>query len=315
MSILNKRYFTSEKAAFKHLEAVLWPDGPVCPKCGSCAQPYDLAKTRLGLKKCRDCKKQFTVRVGTVYESSHIPLHKWLQATYLICSSKKGISAHQLHRILDITYKSAWFMAHRIREAMKDGGLPPMGGEGEHVQVDETYFGKKEVVTKRTKRGKPSHSSKMSVVSLIGEGKARTFHVDRADIPTVKAILAKNVKQETALHTDESYLYKNIGKQYGDHKTVKHTAGEYVGTEGQHINSCENYFSIFKRGMKGVYQHCNERHLQRYLAEFDHRYNTRDLKDCERTELALKGAVGKRLTYRVIDTEEKMNPFNELSTY
>lgn len=298
MSVLNKNYFRSEKAAFKHLEALLWPEGPTCPHCGSCTMPYDLAKTRIGLKKCRDCKKQFTVRVGTVYESSHIPLHKWLQATYLICSSKKGISAHQLHRILGITYKSAWFMCHRIREAMKEGGLPPMGGDGEHVQIDETYFGKKEVVTKLTKRGKPSHSSKMSVVALIGQGKSRTFHVDRADAATIRTILAENVKKETELHTDESYLYKRVGAEYGDHKTVKHTAGEYVGRDGQHVNGCENYFSIFKRGMKGVYQHCNERHLQRYLAEFDHRFNTRDITDVERTELALKGVIGKRLMYK-----------------
>jgi transposase-like protein len=297
MSILNKRYFTSEKMAFKHLENILWPGGPVCPKCGSCTQPYDLAKTRVGLKKCRDCKKQFTVRIGTVYESSHIPLHKWLQATYLICSSKKGISAHQLHRILGITYKSAWFMCHRIREAMKDGGLPLMGGEGESVQVDETYFGKKEIVTKRTKRGKPSHSSKMSVVTLIGGGKSRTFHVDTANIQTVQEILVKNVRRETELHTDESRLYIKVGAQFAKHETVKHTAGEYVRGH-VHVNKCENYFSIFKRGMRGIYQHCNERHLQRYLAEFDHRYNTRKMDDFERTELALKGAVGKRLMYK-----------------
>lgn len=152
MSLLNKRYFTSEKYAFKYLESIIWPDGPVCPKCGSCTKPYDLAKTRVGLKKCRDCKKQFTVKVGTVFESSHIALHKWMQAVYLMCSSKKGISAHQLHRTLEVTYKTAWFMCHRIREAMKDGSLPPIGGEGKSVQADETYFGKKAVVTKRTKR-------------------------------------------------------------------------------------------------------------------------------------------------------------------
>lgn len=297
MSVLNKRYFTSEKAAFKHLESILWPEGPVCPHCGSCTMPYDLAKTRMGLRKCRDCKKQFTVRVGTVYESSHIPLHKWLQATYLICSSKKGMSAHQLHRILGITYKSAWFMCHRIREAMKQGGLPPMGGEGESVQVDETYFGKKEIVTKRTKRGKPSHSSKMSVVTLVSKGKSRTFHVDTANVATVREILAKNVLKESALHTDENNIYKKLGAEYGDHKTVKHTAGEYV-KNGVHVNSCENYFSIFKRGMKGVYQHCNERHLQRYLTEFDFRFNTREETDSERSDMALKGALGKRLTYR-----------------
>lgn len=299
MSVLQKRYFTSEKAAFKHLENILWPNGAVCPHCGSMSQPYDLSKTRIGLKKCREkeCRKQFTVRVGTVFESSHIPLHKWMQAAFLMCASKKGISAHQLHRTLEVTYKTAWFMAHRLREAMKDGKLPPLGGHGKSVQVDETYFGKKEIVTKRTIRGKPSHGSKMSVIALVSEGKSRTFHVDRADTATIRDILFRNVQKETELHTDESNLYPRIGAEYAGHKTIKHSAGEYV-RDGVHINGCENYFSVFKRGMKGVYQHCNERHLQRYLAEFDHRYNTREMEDIERTELALKGATGKRLMYK-----------------
>ncbi len=243
MGLLNKRYFTSERYAFKYLESILWPDGPVCPKCGSCTKPYDLAKTRVGLKKCRDCKKQFTVKVGTVFESSHIALHKWMQAVYLMCSSKKGISAHQLHRTLEVTYKTAWFMCHRIRVAMEEGTLPPVGGEGESVQVDETYFGKKAVITRRTKRGKASHSSKMSVITLISGGKSRTFHVDRADTAIVRQILVENVKLESELHTDESRLYTRIGKEFAKHETVKHSAGEYY-RDGVHTNKCENYFSI-----------------------------------------------------------------------
>lgn len=236
------------------------------------------------------------MRTGTVYERSHIPLHKWVLATHLMAASKKGMSAHQLHRMLGVTYKTAWFMAHRIREAMNDINPPPMGGNGKSVQADETYFGKKEVVTKRTKKGKPSHSSQLSVVSLVSEGKALTFHVDRATVSSVYDILKKNVLQSSTLHTDESRLYTKNGKEFAKHETVKHTAGEYY-RDGVTTNNCENYFSIFKRGMKGVYQHCSERHLQRYLSEFDFRYNTRDLKDDERAVLAIRGAEGKRLMY------------------
>ncbi len=249
-----------------------------------------------GYYLCGDCRKRFTVRTGTVYERSHIPLHKWVLATHLMAASKKGMSAHQLHRMLGVTYKSAWFMAHRIREAMNDTNLPPMGGNGKSVQADETYFGKKAVVQKRTKRGKPSHSSQLSVVSLVSEGKARTFHVDRADADTVRDILKKNVHSESTLYTDESRLYTKSGDEFAAHEKVKHSAGEYW-RDGVTTNNVENFFSVFKRGMKGVYQHCSERHLQRYLSEFDFRYNTRDLKDDERATLALKGAEGKRLMY------------------
>jgi transposase-like protein len=300
MSILSKNYFRSEKAAFKHLEALLWPNGPVCPHCGSMAQPYDLAKTRIGLRKCREkeCRKQFTVRVGTVFESSHIPLHKWMQAAFLLCSSKKGMSAHQLHRTLEVTYKTAWFMAHRLREAMKSGGLPPMGGEGETVQMDETYFGTIDALRGKSWAEKKGHSKKMSVVTLVNKGKSRTFHVETANAETVLKILRENVKKETVLHTDESRIYKRAAKEF-THETVHHAAGEYVRGD-VHINTAENYFSIFKRGMRGVYQHCSEKHLQRYLDEFDFRYNGRDIEDVERANLALKGASGKRLTYNPI---------------
>lgn len=299
MSVLDKPYFRSEKAAFKHLEKLLWPEGPVCPHCGSCAQPYDLAKTRIGLKKCREklCRKQFTVRVGTVFESSHIPLHKWMQAAFLMVSSKKGISSHQLHRTLEVTYKTAWFMAHRLREAMKSGGLPPIGGEGETVQVDETYFGTIDALRGKTWAEKKGHSKKMSVVTLVNKGKARTFHVETANAETIHRILRENVRPETTLHTDESRLYKRAGREFAGHESVHHAKGEYV-RGNVHINTAENYFSVFKRGMRGVYQHCSEKHLQRYLNEFDFRYNRREISDSERSDMALMGIVGKRLTYR-----------------
>lgn len=299
MSHLSKPYFHSEKAAHKYLEKLLWPDGPVCPHCSSINASYDIkGKTsRVGLKKCGGCRKQFTVKVGTIFESSHVPLHKWLQAVYLLSASKKGVSAHQLHRTLEVTYKTAWFMAHRIREAMDgDSDAPPMDG---NVQADETYFGKKDVVTKRTKRGRPTHSNQMSVVSLITKDEARTFHVDRATVESVGEILRQNVSKDAHLHTDESPLYTRNGKDFAVHETVKHTAGEYVRGEVS-TNKCENYFSIFKRGMKGIYHHCSEKHLQRYLNEFDFRYNNRTVSDSERYETALQNVIGKRLFYKFI---------------
>lgn len=307
MNITDKIYH-DEKAARQHLEQIRWADGVSCPHCGGtekCRPTKMMSKPSKtnpepkevqGYYLCGDCRKRFTVRTGTVYERSHIPLHKWVLATHLMAASKKGMSAHQLHRMLGVTYKSAWFMAHRIREAMNDTNLPPMGGNGKSVQADETYFGKKAVVQKRTKRGKPSHSSQLSVVSLVSEGKARTFHVDRADADTVRDILKKNVHSESTLYTDESRLYTKSGDEFAAHEKVKHSAGEYW-RDGVTTNNVENFFSVFKRGMKGVYQHCSERHLQRYLSEFDFRYNTRDLKDDERATLALKGAEGKRLMY------------------
>lgn len=307
MNITDKIYHDEESARL-HLEQMRWGNGMYCPCCGGTekikATPMKSKPSKtnpevkdvVGYYHCGDCKKRFTVRTGTVYERSHIPLHKWVLATHLLCASKKGMSAHQLHRMIGVTYKSAWFMAHRIREAMNDQNPDPMGGEGKTVQADETYFGKKEVVKKRTIRGKPSHSSQLSVVALISEGKARTFHVDRATKESVGEILRRNVDKDTVLHTDESRLYTRNGQEFAGHETVKHTAGEYY-RDGVTTNNCENYFSIFKRGIKGIYQHCSEKHLQRYLSEFDFRYNSRDMSDKERAELAIKGAEGKRLMY------------------
>lgn len=307
MNITDKIYH-DEEAARLHLEELRWSNGVTCPHCGGTEKCKPTVMKSKPSKKnpkveeikgyyhCGDCRKRFTVRTDTVYERSHIPLHKWMLATHLMAASKKGMSAHQLHRMLGVTYKTAWFMAHRIREAMNDTNPPPMGGNGKSVQADETYFGKKAIITKRTKKGKAGHASKLSVVSLVCEGKSRTFHIDRADMNNVREILKKNVLAESTLYTDESRLYTETGKEFAAHEKVKHTAGEYW-RNGVTTNNVENFFSVFKRGMKGVYQHCSERHLQRYLSEFDFRYNTRDMSDSERATLALKGAEGKRLMY------------------
>ena len=313
MSVLSREYFHNEAAAFVHVESVLWPKGPVCPHCGNDDRIYCLEGVRSkpskknpegverhGLKKCASCRKQFTVRIGTIFEESHIPLHKWLQAIHLMCSSKKGISSNQLHRVLEITLKSAWFLSHRIREAMRSGELDPMGGEGKTVEADETYFGDKAVVTKRTKRGKSAHSSKRAVVSLVERGGVvRSFHVDRADKPTVTKIVWGNISRESTFYTDESGLYNDVRRTFADADTVTHSHGEYVRGK-VHTNTVEGYYSIFKRGMKGVYQHCAEKHLHRYLAEYDFRYNNRVALGCndgERSLRALESVKGKRLTY------------------
>jgi transposase-like protein len=305
MAELQKAIYQDDNAAREHLERMRWPDGPVCPHCGSVDNATKLngKSTRPGVHKCRGCRKPFSVTIGTLFERSHIPLSKWLLAFHLMCASKKGMSAHQLHRMVGVTYKTAWFMEHRIREAMKDGNPGPMGGDGESLQADETYIGRKKDKPKTRTSGEPfKHAprgvaTKHAVISLVSKGKARTFHVDNANTASVRKILLENVKKETALHTDESRLYTKVGKEYADHKTVKHSVGEYV-RDGAHVNNAENYFSIFKRGMKGVYQHCSEKHLQRYLNEFDFRYNNRDITDGERADAALKGIEGKRLTYQ-----------------
>ena len=300
--MLSKTYFHDEKAAFAHLEKVLWPEGPVCPKCGALDRIYVLegvkdkkGRVRLGLKKCGHCKSQFTVRVGTVFESAHIPLTKILQAVYLMCASKKGISAHQMHRTLEITYKSAWFLCHRIREAMRDGELAPMGGAGSIVEVDETFIGRD--FSKPVKAGR---GHKLVVLTLVERGgRARSFHVDRATTANVIPIVQDNVRYESRIMTDEGGHYRNMKRLYASHETVNHFDGEYVRGE-IHSNTVEGYFSIFKRGMKGVYQHCGEQHLHRYLAEFDFRYSNRKalgIEDGKRAGIALRGITGKRLTY------------------
>jgi transposase-like protein len=314
MSILSKPYFHDEKAAFAHLEGLLWPEGPTCPHCGNAdakrIKRFEGKATRIGLHKCNECRKQFTVKVGTVFEAAHVPLHKMLQAVYLMSCSKKGVSAHQMHRILQVTYKTAWFLAHRIREAMTADGLPPLGGEGKIVEADETYFGNRKERPKFTKSGRPvsqnpgGPKNKRAVIALVERGgRVRSFHPAAADAETVGKIVHDNIARETRLHTDESSLYKRVGKAFAAHETVAHSNYEYVRDDVT-TNTIEGYFSIFKRGMRGVYQHCSEKHLHRYLAEFDFRYSNRvalGVGDELRSARALKGVVGKRLTYKAAD--------------
>jgi transposase-like protein len=296
-SILDEKHFYNEKAAFKYVESVIWANGKNCPHCKSEAKIYELKgkSTRESLHKCGDCRKQFTVRVGTIFEDSHIPLHEWLQAIFLLASSKKGISSHQLHRTLQITYKSAWFLSHRIREAMKPSGdIDMMGGEGKIVEADETYIGNKG----KQKEGARGWSHKEKVFSLVERGgKVRSHHVQLTNVKTLLPILQNSVRQETILMTDEARQYIKIGKEFKQHGVVVHSKKEYV-RDSTHTNTIEGFFSIFKRGMKGVYQHCKSNHLKRYLCEFDFRYNTKDITDSDRAETVLAGVMGKRLTYR-----------------
>lgn len=312
MTAYTEPHFNNEEAARQTLERVLWPSGPVCPHCGVIGHAY--ARKRPGLWRCAEakCRKDFTVTMKTVMERSHIPLHKWLLAFHLFTASKKGFSAHQLHRTLGVTYRSAWFMAHRVREAMRAGGLEPMGGEGKVVEADETYFGDVPEAKRRkspqrgnrpfTKGGKVGVGGKRAIVSLVERGgNVRSFHVAVADGATVANIVNENVLRETRLHTDESRLYTKVGENFAAHETVTHRKKEYARGDVT-TNSVEGYFSIFKRGMRGVYQHCDEKHLHRYLAEYDFRFNHREalgFNDGERATRAIASASGKRLTYRM----------------
>jgi transposase-like protein len=321
MADLQNPIFHDEDKAREALEAVRWPDGPVCPHCGNVrpdTMPVVEGKKhshRPGLRYCNECKGQFTVTVGTVFERSKIPLSKWWLATHLLGSSKKGMSSHQLHRMLGVTYKTAWFMTHRIREAMKEdvASSGPLGGEGKTVEADETYIGKRDVpyVSPQrkgrpyTKKGKGGGAQKRTIVALVERGgKSRMFHVQHATKGVVRDILVRNADRKSVLYTDESRLYTTTGAEYADHQTVNHTAKEYARYEGAtviHTNTIENVFSMFKRGMIGVYQHCGEAHLHRYLSEFDFRYNRRTalgFTDKMRVDAIMEGIEGKRLTYR-----------------
>ena len=318
MTNLTAPHFIDNDKAREHLEALRWPDGAYCPHCGSVdarrlpeqrgrpTKAHPEGAIRKGVHQCNGCRQQFSVTVGTVFEASKVPLHKWLLATHLLCASKKGMSAHQLHRMLGVTYKTAWFMFHRIREAMAPAGnLPPMGGEGGMVEVDETYIGR--VKGTVMKGGGVSH--KMKVLSLIDRntGEARSHVIPNARVGTVGPIVLANMATDAKLMTDEAGIYRYFGWKFAKHMAVNHGAGEYVkrGDNTIHTNTIEGFFSIFKRGMKGVYQHCGEQHLQRYLAEFDFRYSNRSalgVEDDQRADTALKGIAGKRLTYRRINS-------------
>lgn len=301
MDITNPIFTDADKAR-EHLEKLRWPSGPVCPHCGVVDNAAQLKgkSTRPGVYKCRECRKPFSVTVGTVFERSKIPLNKWVLATHLLASSKKGMSAHQLHRMLGVTYKTAWFMAHRIRESMRDNnndtdiGNGGLGGENRVVEADETYVG-----GKAKNRAFKAPPKKEAVVALVErEGKVRSFHVANVTASNLRSVLVTQIERTSYLMTDESKAYTKTGKEYSGHGTVNHSIDEYVRGTFWHTNTVENYFSIFKRGVNGVYHHVSPAHLKRYLGEFDFRYNTRDVCDFTRADEALKGIGGKRLTYR-----------------
>lgn len=310
MSILSQAQFHNEEAAYEFVEARIWPKGPVCPHCGGVERIGKMGgkSTRIGVHKCYDCRKPFTVKVGTIFESSHIPLRLWLQAIFLIASSKKGVSSNQLHRTLGITLKSAWFLSHRIREAMRDGGLSTFGANGGDVEVDETFIGRDFTKKPRGSKIGRGYEHKNKVFSLIDRatGQARSVVIDDLKLKTLLPIMQANVVSNARILTDEAgqytNRYSNLNVYFRDHGFVKHGLGEYVSREDRtvHTNTVEGFFSIFKRGMKGVYQHCGHNHLNRYLAEFDFRYNNRlalGVDDQQRADNLLRGVIGKRLTY------------------
>jgi len=300
MNNLSNPIFHDEAKAREWLEGQIWPAGPHCPHCGSVTVKELHGKAhRPGLFQCNDCRQQFTVTVGTLFERSKIPLSKWLMAVYLLAASKKGMSTAQMSRMLALPYKTAWFMMHRVREAMREGTFPGgLGGQNKVVEADETYVGGK---AKNAKRGAPI-PKKEAVVSLVERGgKVRSFHLPAVTRNTLRPMLVSQIDRKSYLMTDEAGVYKRVGREYAGHGTVNHSIEEYVRGTFWHTNTVEGYFSILKRGITGVYQHVSQQHLKRYLGEFDFRYNTRDITDMERTALAAKGIVGKRLTYRRTD--------------
>jgi transposase-like protein len=304
--------FNNEEVARAHFEASRWPNGPICPHCGVVDEATELKgkSTRPGVYNCRACDKPFTATIGTIFERSHIPMHKWLLAIHLMSASKKGISAHQLWRMLGFgSYRTAWFMAHRIRESMRE--LHPedagsLGGEGKTVEIDETFVGGLEKNKHRSKRQHvgTGGAGKEAVFSLVERGgKVRSHHVPTVTAATLRPILTAQVHEATFVMTDEGATAKSLGRGFVKHGMVNHSIGEYVRGE-IHTNTIEGYFSIFKRGINGVYHHVSQQHLKRYLAEFDFRYNERaalNVTDSERAEKVLRGTVGKRVTYQGTD--------------
>jgi transposase-like protein len=303
MSILSAPHFYDEALAVEKLESLVWLNGPICPKCGEKNRIGRLngKSTKIGTRKCYACRKKFTVTVSTVFEDSHIPVHQWLQVVHLMCSSKKGISSHQIMRIIEVQYKTAWFMTHRIREAMKEGSwqaIGPLGGEGEVIEADETFVG-----GKAENRAFGPIPPKQSVMSLVQrDGGVRSFHVPNVTAANLYPIIARHTHEDSRFMTDEAWVYTSIGRTFAEHQTVNHKAKEYVRGDA-YTNSVEGYFSILKRGVYGIDHHVSEAHLKRYLAEFDFRYSYRiktGFDDLARFEKALAGIVGKPLTYRLV---------------
>jgi transposase-like protein len=292
---LTNPIFTDADKAREHLERLTWPNGPVCPHCGERENVKRLEgkSHRAGLIQCNACLGNFTVTVGTVFERSKIPLNKWMLATYLLASSKKGMSAHQIHRMLGVTYKTAWFMMHRIREAMQDDGSP-LGGPGQVIESDEAFVG-----GFKKKRLSGKVAPKKKVVTLVERGgRARSFHITHIDHTNIRAALVTNAHRSSHLRTDDARFYNRIGEEFASHQTTLHSNREFSRGDGNHSNTAENFFSILKRGVVGTYHHWSAQHIHRYLAEFDFRYSTKNDSDRERGDAMLKGIVGKRLTYR-----------------
>src|SRR5208282_4899466 len=298
--VLSAPHFHNEEAAFAYVEAHLWPEGPVCPHCGNCDGDrigrLTGKSSRPGLRKCYACRKAFTVRIGSIFEDSHFPLRLWLQAIQLMSASKKGISTRQIQRTFNCSMKTAWFLTHRVREIMKRGdGLPPIGGDGKVIEADETYVGRKPGA--KVRRG---FSHMNAVFALVERGGAsRSFHIPNVSADSLRPVLHGQVSPASRLMTDELATYKLLGHRFKSHEAVKHSVDEYV-RGNVHTNTVEGFFSILKRGVYGTYQHVSEAHLHRYLSEFDFRYSNRaslGIGDEGRTDRALAGAKGRRLTY------------------
>jgi len=305
-SVLSASHFHNEEAAFAYVEALLWPNGPACPHCGNCDGErigrLQGKSSRIGLRKCYACRGTFTVRMGTIFEDSHLALHLWLQVIHLMCASKKGISTRQIQRMLQCSMKTAWFLTHRIREAMKDGMIGALGGEGETVGADETFIGGKEKNRHRSKRASSRLGGswgKETVFSLVERGgRVRSMHVASVTAANLRPILVGQIDDASILCTDDAGQYRHMGRDF-HHEVVNHGAEEYVRGPF-HTNSVEGFFSILKRGIVGCYFHVSEAHLHRYLAEFDFRHSNREklgIDDAARADLAIKGGIGKRLTY------------------
>lgn len=305
-SVLSAEHFHNEEAALEYIEARLWPNGPVCPKCGATSEHVGALKgetTRMGLRKCYACDAHFTVRIGTIFEGSHLALNLWLQAIHLMCASKNGISTRELQRLFKCSMKTAWHLTHRIREAMKDGGLEPLGGAGKVLEADTTYVGGKE---------KNKHAGKRNAANIGGmgkqivhaiverDGRVRAHHIPRVNGITLRAVLDQHADRASALMTDTAGGYLHVGREFARHEMVDHGKDEYVRGDAT-TNTVEGYFSVLKRGLTGTYHAVSEAHLNRYLAEFSFRYSNREklgIDDVSRAEIALQGFKGKRLTYQ-----------------